>query len=82
MAMDQSPSLELREMLKAAYVNDRIRVAAKSMYQALIDAEAAKKIGAVRWERTDARMAMRDGSRSRGLSTTAGDLELRIPKLR
>ena len=82
MAMDQSALLELLEMLKAADVDDRIRVAAESVYQALIDAEAAEKIGAGRWERTDARMAVRNGSRSRVLSTTAGDLELRIPKLR
>lgn len=28
------------------------------MYQAFIDAAAAEKIGAARWERTDARMAV------------------------
>ena len=82
MAMDQSALLGLLGMLKAADVDDRIRVAAESVYQALIDAEAAEKIGAARWERTDARMAVRNGSRSPVLSTTAGDLELRIPKLR
>jgi transposase-like protein len=80
--MDQSALLGLLELLKAADVDDRIRVAAESVYQALIDAEAAEKIGAGRWERADARMAVRNGSRSRVLSTTAGDLELRIPKLR
>ena len=69
-------------MLKAADVGDRIRAAAENGYQALIDAEAAGKIGAARWERTDTRMAVRNGSCSRVLSTTAGDLELRIPKLR
>lgn len=49
MAMDQSALLELLEMLKAAEVDDRIRVAAESVYQALIDAEATEKIGAGRW---------------------------------
>jgi hypothetical protein len=33
-------------------------------------------------ERTDTRLARRNGHRSRLLTTTAGDLELRIPKLR
>ena len=40
MAMDQSALLELLEALKAAGVDERVRMAAQSMYQALIDAEA------------------------------------------
>jgi transposase-like protein len=48
----------------------------------LIEAEAAQQIGADRYERTDARTAYRNGTRSRLLSTKAGDVELRIPKLR
>lgn len=39
-------------------------------------------IGAAPHERTEARTAQRNGSRPRTLSTTAGDLELRISKLR
>ena len=82
MAIDHSSLLELLEALKAAGVDDRIRLAAQNMYQALIDAEAEGVIGAGFWERTDNRTAIRNGSRPRTLSTTAGDLELRIPKLR
>ncbi len=82
MAMDQSALLELLEALKAAGVDERVRIAAQSMYQALIDAEAEGVIGAGLWERTEGRTAVRNGSRQRLLSTTAGDLELRIPKLR
>jgi len=48
----------------------------------LIDAELTSVIGAGPRGRTDARTAQRNGSRSRTLTTTAGDLELRIPKLR
>ena len=73
MAMDQFALLELLEMLKAADVDGRIRVEAQSVYQVLIDAEAAEEIGAGRWERTDARLVVRNGSRVRVLSTTAGD---------
>ena len=51
-------------------------------HQALIDAELTAVIGAGPWERTDQRVAQRNGSRPRVLATTAGDLELRIPKLR
>jgi len=39
-------------------------------------------IGAALHERTEARTAQRNGSPPRVLITSAGDLELRIPKLR
>ena len=82
MALDQSALLEVLEALKAADVDDRIRAAATTIYQALIEAELTAVIGAGPHERTDARTAQRNGSRPRTLTTTAGDLELRIPKLR
>jgi putative transposase len=82
MALDQSALLEVLEALKAADVDDRIRSAATTIYQALIEAELTAVIGAGPHERTDARTAQRNGSRPRILTTTAGDLELRIPKLR
>jgi putative transposase len=82
MALDQSALLEVLDALKAADVDDRIRSAATTIYQALIEAELTAVIGASPHERTDARSAQRNGSRPRTLTTTAGDLELRIPKLR
>jgi transposase-like protein len=50
--------------------------------QALIEAEAAQQVGAGRYQRSASRTTHRNGSRSRLLSTKAGDVELRIPKLR
>jgi transposase-like protein len=50
--------------------------------QELIEAEAAQAIGAGRYERTDERTTHRNGSRTRLLSTKAGDVELHIPKFR
>jgi transposase-like protein len=82
MALDQSALLELLEALTAADVSERIREASQTIYQALIDAELTAVIGAAPFERTEARLAQRNGARLRTLSTTAGDLELRIPKLR
>ena len=52
------------------------------MLQALIDAEATARIGADRFERTDTRTTQRNGTRDRLLSTKAGDVDLKIPKLR
>jgi putative transposase len=82
MALDQSALLEVLDALKAADVDDRIRQAAGTIYQALIEAELTAVIGAAPHERTEMRVAQRNGHRPRMLSTTAGDLELRIPKLR
>ncbi len=82
MALDQSALLEVLEALKAAEVDDRIRQAAQTIYQALIEAELSSVIGALPHQRTDARTAQRNGYRPRTVTTTAGDLELRIPRLR
>src|SRR4051812_41164658 len=82
MALDNAALLEVLEAMQAAGVEDRVRTAAQTIYQALIDAELTAVIGAGPWERTDRRTAQRNGSRSRTLTTTAGDPELRIPKLR
>src|SRR5580692_1572873 len=82
MALDQSALLEVLEALKAAEVDDRVRQAAETIYQALIESELSSVIGAFPHQRTEARLAQRNGHRPRTLTTTAGDLELRIPKLR
>jgi putative transposase len=74
--------LELLEMLKAAEVDDRIRQAAETIYQALIEAELTAVIGAHPHQRTEARAGLRNGHRPRTITTTAGDLELKIPWLR
>jgi len=80
--MDQSALLETLEVLKDADVGDRIRLATEKLYQELIDAEATAVIGAGPWQRSLERTAQRNGTRAKTLTTTAGDLELRIPKLR
>ena len=82
MALDNAALLEVLEAMQAGGVEDRVRTAAQTIYQALIDAELTAVIGAGPWERSAERTAQRNGSRSRILTTTAGDLELRIPKLR
>jgi putative transposase len=82
MALDQSALLEVLEALKGGDVEERIRQAATTIYQALIEAELSSVIGAQPHERTPDRVTSRNGHRPKTVSTTAGDLELRIPKLR
>ena len=50
--------------------------------QDLVDAEAAAVIGAQRHERTPQRTNRRNGTRPKTVATTAGEVELAIPKLR
>ena len=50
--------------------------------QDLVDAEAAAVIGAQRYERTPERTNRRNGKRLKTVATTAGEVELAIPKLR
>ena len=59
-----------------------IREICRWTVQELIEAEAAAKIGAGRYQRNDDRIAERNGHRPRVLSTKTGDLNLGIPKLR
>ena len=85
MAQTTVCALDRRETFEketAADVTDRIRTATETLYQELIDAEAAAFIGAAPFERTPDRVTQRNGARPRTLTTTAGELELRIPKLR
>jgi putative transposase len=82
MALDQSALLGVLEALKGADVEDRIKQAATTIYQALIEAELSSVIGAGRHQRSDTRTAQRNGHRLKTISTTAGDLQLQIPKLR
>jgi len=82
MALDQSALLELLESLKAADADDVVRRALQTVLQALIEAEATAVIGAAPHQRTDQRTTWRNGDRDRLLTTAAGDIELKIPKLR
>ena len=82
MALDQSALLNLLGQLKQTDVPDRIRTATETLYQQLIEAEATAFIGAAPFERSSDRTTQRNGSRPRTLTTTAGDLNLKIPKLR
>jgi transposase-like protein len=82
MALSQSALSELLDAIRAGGSVDFMREAMTLVLQELIEAEAAQAIGAARYERTEERVTHRNGSRSRLLSTKAGDVELHIPKLR
>ena len=55
MTLDQSALLDVLDALKAAEVDDRVRQAAETIYQALIEAELTAVIGAAPHQRTEQR---------------------------
>ena len=82
MALTESDLSDLLAALRAGEMTDPIRTSLEWILQQLIEAEATALIGAAPHERTESRTTQRNGHRPRLLSTKAGDLELKIPKLR
>jgi putative transposase len=72
----------LLDAIRAGGDIDVIRKGVELVLQALIDTEATEVIGAERYERAEGRSNWRNGNRDRLLATKAGDVELKIPKLR
>ena len=82
MTQTDSDLSELLDALRAGEMTDTIRMSLEWIIQQLIEAEATERIGAGLYERTDERTTQRNGHRPRLWATKAGDLELKIPKLR
>jgi transposase-like protein len=77
--------MTVREYLRKAEIDldgDFVQQAAQLMAQAAMELEVEQQIGAARHERTPARQTQRNGYRERGWETRAGEIPLRIPKLR
>jgi len=82
MALEQSALLGLVESLSTADEGTLMRRLLMIMLQQLVDAEATSVIGAERYERLATRTTQRNGTRSKTVATTSGDVEVAIPKLR
>src|SRR6478752_5984325 len=59
-----------------------VRGTVEETLNALLDAEADRLCNAQRYERSEARRDSRAGHYERGLQTKAGEVRLRVPKLR
>jgi putative transposase len=79
MALEESALLDA---IRTGEGVDLVREPVRRVMQELIEVEATDRIGAERHERTPGRVTERNGYRDRLLSTQAGDIGLRIPKLR
>lgn len=66
----------------AAHLDEVVRNTVEETLNALLDAEADRLCGAQRYERNEARQDTRAGSYQRQLQTKAGEVSLKVPKLR
>ncbi len=82
MTLSQSDLSDLLDAFRAGDGVDLIRESVRVVLQELIETELVEHIGARRYERAESRRNERNGARHRLLSTKAGDVELKIPKLR
>jgi putative transposase len=82
MTQNHSALLAQLDALKSADAGAVFAELIRAGLQALIEAEAAEVIGAGRYQRTDDRGTHRNGHRPKTVATTAGDIEVKIPKLR
>ena len=82
MALDQSALLDLLDVMRSADGGDLVRRLLATMLQLLVDAEATAHIGAEPHQRSEARTTQRNGTRDKLLSTAAGDITVKIPKVR
>src|SRR6202046_5469274 len=64
------------------HLGEMVRGTVEETLNAMLDAEADQLCGAGRYERSQARQDTRAGSYERTLQTSAGEINLKIPKLR
>jgi len=70
------------EMLRTADSGELMRRLLGGMLQAVVDAEATAHIGAGVHQRTEAGTTQRNGTRDKVVTTAAGDLTVKIAKVR
>jgi hypothetical protein len=64
------------------HLGEMVRGTVEEVLNAMLDAEADQLCGAGRYERSQARQDTRAGSYERTLQTSAGEVNLKVPKLR
>ena len=80
MPLNQLALLELTEAMRTADDGKLMRTLLHTILQALVDAEATGHIGAGMHEQNDTRTTQRNGTRTKVVSATSGDLSVRSPR--
>lgn len=74
--------IQLNEDLIKHDLKDLVRSSAEETLNALLDHEADELVNASKYERTENRNGYRSGHYERNFTTTAGDVKLKVPKLK
>jgi len=74
--------IQIDEESVKKHLGEIVKGTVQETLNTLLDEEAARLCNAERYERTDARRDSRAGHYKRSLHTTAGDVEIQMPKLR
>jgi len=76
------PVVQINEGRIQAHLDEVVRNTVEETLNALLELEADRLCGARRYERSEGRQDTRAGSYSRQLHTKAGEVSLKVPKLR
>src|ERR1017187_9468430 len=82
---DEKPMSQVIQIDEARirdHLGEMVRGTVEETLNAMLEAEADQLCGAGRYERSQARQDTRAGSYERSLQTSAGEVNLRVPKLR
>ena len=74
--------IQLNEDLTKHDLKDLVRNSVEETLNALLDKEADELVNAEKYERSSDRQGYRSGHYKRNLHTTAGEVELKVPKLK
>ena len=74
--------VQLNEEVIKGEIKELVRSSVEETLNGLLDAEAAELTQAAKYERCEARQGYRSGHYSRNLTTTSGDVQLNVPKLK
>ena len=79
---DMGQVIQIDEARIKDHLGEMVRGTVEETLNAMLDAEADRLCGAARYERNESRKDMRAGSYDRSLHTKAGEVKLKMPKLR
>ena len=74
--------LQLNEEIIKGEIKELVRGSVEETLNELLEAEAEKLTQAARYERNEQRQGYRSGHYSRNLTTTSGDVALKVPRLK
>ena len=74
--------VQLNEEVIKGQIKELVRGSVEEILNELLEAEAEKLTQAARYERNEQRQGYRSGHYNRSLTTTSGDVTLKVPKLK